>query len=186
MSYSEFQDLLSACYLSRREIEDEFKLNPEKPHSYNLPFNDKDMNAYATNFLDELFRDENELDLEQISSRISEYKKDLTVKLNTWFTITNINVAIAKAASYSFGQYCDLMPEGPEFNLREILLKEGKPSPYGDSKVPKLCKNTEGGQPIEGPPADYVAVRDIYDNNMLALLIAREYEFEELDYRPLE
>ena len=94
MSYSTFQELSEACYLTRKDIEEEYNTNPTKPwSSSDSDYTEDKRNADANKFLDELFQDDEELDLEQISSRISEFKEKIKeVRGPIWSTIGNMNV----------------------------------------------------------------------------------------------
>lgn len=180
MSYKEFQELVSACYISRVSVEEKYNANPSKPWSYSYwtDYTDEKRNIDASNFLDYLFEDEKEVDLEKISSNISSYKEKIKkTKGPIWSVIGNINVTIAKSASESFRQYYDLLPE---INIKDIL-KNGKDCPYGKMEFPNFIKETDNKSYFEGThDADHEAGASMYGGDLLALVIAREYDFEEL------
>jgi len=97
-----------------------------------------------------------------------------------WSTIGNIRAATAKAAADSFRRYKDLLPEPPQLDAEEIRTG-GKPSPYGNMRFPNFVEKPEGGFAVEGNiPADHEAVSMMYNGDVLALLIARAYDTEEM------
>ena len=181
MSYSTFQELCGACYISRRDIEEEYNTNMNKPwFSRDFDYTEDKRSNDVNKFLDELFQNDKELDLEQLSSGISRFKEKIKeVRGPIWSTIGNVSAAIARAASESFKKYCELLPERPDIDLEEIL-KQIKPSPYGNMQFPNFIEKPDGGFATKGThPADYEAICMMYDGNLLALLIAREYDFEQ-------
>tara|TARA_Y100000310_G_C20397027_1_gene675584 strand:+ start:186 stop:749 length:564 start_codon:yes stop_codon:yes gene_type:complete len=181
MSYSRFQEISGACYVSRTDIEEKYKANPTEPWSVDgKEYNKERRESDASSFLDDLFLDENELDLEQISSGISKYREKMRdVRGPIWSTIGNVKVAVAKAASDSFAQYHFVLPEEPEIDF-DVVRDEGKPSPYGDMTFPNFVEKPGEGFIVDGyHPADYQAAAQMYEGNLLALLLAREYDFEE-------
>lgn len=175
MNYELFQTICESCYITRKEVEETYNKNPKKPWACDYCEHERITDAH--NFLEGLFQDE-EIDLRQISGYISEYrKKNKSIKGYFWGTMGNLSVTIAKTAANSFIKYAKLLPD-VEINLEEIMKE--KPSPYGAMTSPNFCRKPDGDFEIEGThSADYEAASMMYEGNLLALMIAREYNFEE-------
>lgn len=183
MSYREFQGLCEACFVTRSDVEETYEAHPHGPWSSDSDDYTNDKREEDTeHFLNAIFGAEGELDLQQLSTRIAARQQRLiseNAKGGIWATIGNIRTAIAKVASTAFCRYLELLPDPPRLDIEEIR-NQGKPSPYGDMEFPTFVKKKGGGITRKGNhPADHEAAAAMYDGNLLALLIAREYDFEE-------
>ncbi len=186
MSYAQFQELCEACYVTKEALEDKYNADPTHPWSpgtgdYTPDLRQRD----AGNFLNEVFGEDDELDLSELSLRIKAYRERMQSehpKGPIWSTIGNIRVATSKAAADALRLYMDVLSEAPELTLEEIRT-QGKPTPYGEMRFATFVKKLDGSITPDGAhPADYEAAGTMYDGDLLALLIAREYDIE--DYLP--
>lgn len=184
MSHSTFKELCEACYVTREDIEAMYMQNPTEPWSVEDTYTEDDRKADAESFLDTVFGSEGELNLPQLSQRMEETRRRMMEKTLTssiWGTIGNIQSAIARTAANAFREYMQILPDAPLLSL-EQLRKEGKPSPYReDMQFPNFVEKPDGSVGFDGTThsADEAAAGMMYAGDMLALLIAREYEFED-------
>lgn len=185
MMFQKFQDLCEACYVTKESAVLVYESNPLKPWSSlgAKGYTDELREQDSGNFFNEIFREDEELDLQQLSQRISVSLKRLAEEKKEggiWATVKNIRCAIVRAASESFRRYTQLLPDVPKLDP-ETLRTSGKPSPYGNMQFSKFVENPEGRfTPTEETHhADYEAAAMMYNGDFLALLIGREYDMEE-------
>lgn len=182
MSFSKFQELCDACYVTRTDLETEFDAHPRSPWVYRDEYADETLQADAESLMENIFRDETELDLRSLSERINAYHQDIVVRGGygpVFATIGNIRASAARAASDAFRKYLDVLPDPPVFNPEDLRFN-GKASPYGDMQFQTHIQNTvDGGWTVDTHHADYEAACMMYRGDFLALLIAREYDIEE-------
>jgi len=178
MNYQRFIELCKYCYVSRKDVEYEYNLSPNNPwSSINRPeYTNSKRENNAKEILDKLFQEE-ELSIEDLSINIYIEKNNLKRLFKNdpiWSTFGNIKVAIAKSYANCFIKNLEVLSE--ELDIEEIR-KNGKTSPYGNMKFPIIDKNLN--EELE-ESADYTSADMMYNGNLLAMLIAREYAFEEL------
>lgn len=181
MSFAAFQELCGACYVSRGDVEEIYNANPHEPLSGRDDYTDAAQRTDAATFLNAIFT-EGELDIAKLCANINKYRQRLIeeeVHGSMWATIGNIRSAVAKAAAKAFRTYAEVLPEQPTLEAEEIRMG-GKPSPYRDMQMPFFEIKPGGGVKKKGKRhADYQAAAEMYDGDLLALLIAREYDIEE-------
>ncbi len=190
MEYDLFQEICAALYITRTAVAEEYESNIGNPWSVDYDSLERERERDAGTLLDFLFENNEEINLEQITGRIKGYKEKLKkVRGPVWGTIGNTSVAISQVAATKFEEYLALLPE-QDFNLedlekireqgREKITQQGKRPPYGNMDFPNFVEKPEGGFTTEGThPADHEAAAMMYRGNLLALLIAREYDFEQ-------
>jgi hypothetical protein len=178
MSFQEFTGLCDTLMVGRGEIE-----NAYQQKNLDAPFCSDDANydqslreLVAQSVFEGIFGKDGDLDLEDLSLRI---KKNRQAMVNSkkhkdrspvWSTVDNISVAAAKAAAEeSRIQMDSVLVNPPEIDL--IECSRAMKIPYAPVRT-ELLKGYGS--------VDEVALYIMYKENIVAMLIARHYDFEQL------
>lgn len=161
-------------------------MNPEYPWKTQVEGYDARAQTRDTGrMLRKIFDGEEELSIADVAHRIIDFRQSLEEpSLGLRGNVGNIRIATARAAADAFRQYMDLqLPASEDADDSPLdvdrIRREGKPSPYGKRLmvVPdKRCGPKKTGTLHS---VDYTAAIHLYKRDILALLIAREYDFED-------